>query len=327
MFRIKNVDISHEKLRLHSSERNRPWGHVFDEFKNNLLDTDIRYYPNINNVRERLRKYFNYEHLILGFGSDRCIKYFFEVNNKPHWFYGKKNLIITEPSFPMYKVYGNIFGLETIKIPYSGLNFPYKELKETINSQSIVILSNPSSPIGNVINRKFIEEILEMGIPVLIDEAYIEFSESDSCIDLLDIYDNLYICRSFSKAMGSAGMRIGVLLSQESNIVKANHYRDLYEISGLSVRWIETLLNNQSDITDYINDVIKNRGLVNQLLYETRIEHITSSCNWIHIRGDFNIPENIILKENCIIPGLGNNWIRLCITDDKAINSEDFFKK
>ena len=80
--RIFNKDVDFTKLRLHSSECNRARHLLFKEFKNNIRETDIRYYPNTSNIYEKLRKWYNHEHLIMGFGSDRCIKYFFEVNKK-----------------------------------------------------------------------------------------------------------------------------------------------------------------------------------------------------------------------------------------------------
>jgi histidinol-phosphate aminotransferase len=246
----------------------------------------------------------------LGSGSDRCIKYFFEVNKS-------KNLIITNPTFPMYNVYSQIFGLNTISVDYDGVEFPYEDFIKNITKDSIVVISNPVSPIGNKLGTEYIRQILEVGAPTLIDEAYIEFSHNnDTAIDLINEYDNLYVCRTFSKALGSAGMRIGVLLSQKQNIDNVLQYRDMYETTGITIKWIETLMNNQQYIDKYVNNVKKTRKQLETLLSNRGIEHLKSDCNWVHIRGDFNIPENIILKENCTVPGLGNDWIRLCITDN-----------
>lgn len=307
--RTLNKDIGHSKLRLHSSERNSSWYHIFEDFKNRITDRDIRYYPNVENTYNRLREFYKYENIILGFGSDRCIKYFFEVTKC-------KNLIITNPTFPMYNVYSEMFNMNTITVDYTTTKFPYEEFKNSIVDDSIIVLSNPVSPIGNLLSMNYIREILDFDVPTLIDEAYIEFTESESVISLLNEYDNLYVTRTFSKALGSAGMRIGVLLSQKQNIDDVTQYRDMYETTGLTVKWIDTVLDYQDEIDKYIESVKSTRFELINLLKKNNIEYIYSNTNWVHIRGNFNIPTNIILKQNCEIPRNGGNWIRLTITND-----------
>jgi len=234
--RVFNKEVSHNKLRLHSSERNTKWGVVFDDFKRRITDADIRFYPNTSKIHQRLKEFYGYDNLIMGFGSDRCIKYFFESNRC-------KNVIITDPTFPMYNVYSEIFDRNTISVPYDELNFPYMGMQLTDSQDAMIVISNPSSPIGNMVD---IERILKLGVPTLVDEAYIEFSDSKSSIELIEKYDNLYACRTFSKALGSAGMRIGILLSQKQNIEHTLQYKDMYENSGLAIRWIETVLDHKN---------------------------------------------------------------------------------
>lgn len=306
--RIINKDVPHDKLRLHSSERNSSWGNVYDEFINSITEHDVRYYPNTEETYKKLRNFYKHEHLLLGLGSDRCIKYFFESTTGD-------NLIITDPSFPMYSVYGDMFNKTITKVPYTDLKFPINDFINSITENSIVVLSNPSSPVGDYIELEDIERILETKVPVLIDEAYIEFSCGSSTIKLIENYDNLYITRTFSKALGSAGMRIGVLLSNKRNIEHTSQYRDMYELPGISLKWIETILNNSKYIDIYTKKVkdVKEQ-LINDFLV-CGIEFVLSDANWIHVRG-INEPEHVILKKNCSLPNLGNDWIRLTVTDD-----------
>lgn len=313
-----NKPVSHDTLRLHSSERNTKWGKLFNEYKKSLTDEDIRFYPNTDELNPLLSEFYGYSNFLMGLGSDRCIKYFFEANTKPHWLFGKRTLIISNPSFPMYGVYSQMFGTKLKIIDYNIIKFPIDKFIKNIHSNSIVIISNPSSPIGDIIERGDIIRILEKGVPTLIDEAYIEFSNQKSCIDLIDTYSNLYVTRTFSKAYGSAGTRFGTIFSQESNVEKMNQYRDMYEISGLTLKWVKQICDNKVIADRYIDEVKKTRKKLLISLYNKGIKFIPSQSNWFHINeSDLpKLPQKTEFKKNCIIPNMGSNWVRLQITDN-----------
>ena len=310
--------VPHDKLRLHSAERNTSCGKVFQDYKKALREEDIKFYPNVDNLRPALTDFYGYEHFVMGFGSDRCIKYFFEANSKPHWFWGRKRLVITEPSFPMYDVYGQIHDTKIKKVPYHVIKFPIFKFLDKITRNSIVVLSNPSSPIGDIICREDLIKILDVGQPTLVDEAYIEFSDEESCIDLIDKYPNLYVTRTLSKAYGSAGTRFGCIFSQKQNVEKMLQYRDMYEITGQTYKWVETLIKNKEFADEYIESVKSVRGKLMVDLYNRGIMSIPSQANWLHIKeSDLPpLPENIIFRKGCTIPDRGDDWVRLCVTDN-----------
>ena len=313
-----NPTTSHSKLRLHSSERNTPFGKLFEKYKKSLTETDIRYYPNTEELHKPISQFYGYDNFLMGFGSDRCIKYFLEAHIKKHWFCGKKRLLISEPSFPMYDIYGQMFDYKIKKVEYDAINFPILQFLDEVDTNSIIVISNPSSPIGDVISRENIIKILDIGYPTLIDEAYIEFSNEKSCIDLIDEYPNLFVTRTISKAYGSAGTRFGCIFSQKQNIQKLNQYRDMYETTCQTLKWIKTLVDNKPIFDEYITSVKKTRKDLCDRLDKNSIPFIPSESNWIHIRKTYikNIPKNILIKQDCSIPGQGNDWVRLQITDN-----------
>lgn len=313
-----NQSVPHDKLRLHSSERNTPFGKLFKIYKELLSEEDIRFYPNTEELNPYIENFYGYQHFLMGFGSDRCIKYFFELNSKKKIFQNKKKLIITDPSFPMYGVYGEMFNIKIIKIKYDNLEFPIDNFIKQINKNSLIVFSNPSSPIGDLIKTNDLKKILDIGVPTLIDEAYIEFSNQESSIGLISKYSNLYVTRSLSKAGGSAGTRFGVIFSQKQNIEKLQQYRDMYETTGQTFKWVKLLLNNKKIIDDY---VLKVKNVRNKLLLEFNkkgIFVIGSQSNWLHIKEKDlkNLPKNIIFKKKCNIPNSDEKWIRLQITDN-----------
>lgn len=307
--RVFNKKYSHDKLRLHSSERNSDWEEVFEEFKSNLTEKDIKFYPNTQDLIQPLSDFFNTDNFLMGSGSDRCIKYFFELNSN------YDNLVVSDPNFPMYNVYGEMFNLNIVEVPYNKLEFPIDSFLKRITKSSIVVISNPSSPVGDVISKENLYKILKIGVPTLIDEAYIEFSDEKSMVNDIDKFDNLYVTRTFSKAYGSAGVRFGLIFSNKDNVKKLHQYRDMYEITGMTLKWILTLLKNIDKSNEYINNVKNNRDILFNKFKE-KYDVVNSNCNWLHIKNlDISKCENVIFKENCQLPNLGNDWVRLQITD------------
>ena len=95
-------------------------------------------------------------------------------------------------------------------------------------------------------------------------------------------------------------------------------YRDMYETTGQTLKWIKTICKNKDFADEYIEKVKEVRGLLIQKLYYKGIYPIPSEANWIHIRQDDlpTLPDNIVFRTNCVIPELGNEWVRLQITDN-----------
>ena len=318
IYRKKNKDIPYDKLRLHSSERNENFSDkLFNEFIKNIVQEDIKYYPNLEQIYKKLKIHYNTDNIIIGLGSDRCIEYFYQVNQG-------KELLLVNPSYPMYEVYGKIYKNNIKFVEYDNLKFPINEYLKNINKNTICVFSNPSSPIGDIINRNDIITILNTGVPVLVDEAYIEFSLENSIMDLIHQYSNLYITRTFSKAYGSAGIRLGIIASQKDNIDRMFSYRPVFEITNLTAKWASLLVDNFHEVETYIMNVKNVKNEVVNLLKNLSYEVIDGNCNWIHVKNLKNLPENAIFKEKCKIPNDNGDWVRLQITSN--INDFNWLK-
>ena len=142
---------------------------------------------------------------------------------------------------------------------------------------------------------------------------YIEFAGIPSCKHLLENFSNLYVTRTFSKALGSAGVRAGVLLSNKDNIKNALQYRDMYELTGLTIKWIEVIINNYHHVENYINSVLDTKKNIEKVLKEKNISYINSYSNWLHIKEPFKVPEDILVKSGCTLPGSNSTWTRMSI--------------
>jgi histidinol-phosphate aminotransferase len=227
---------------------------IFQNFLNSLQQDDFFFYPNTKYFKERLCEFYNtdYNNLFLCAGSDLGIRSVIET------FLEKEGQVISSvPCFPMYQVYtklyqGHFIGIEHEK-DYTVLI--EKMISRITNNTNLILLANPNSPMGEYKDFNEIKSLLEYGIPVLIDEAYIEFSTRISLLKYLKHYPNLIITRTFSKAMGAAGCRVGMVFASPDYIDLISKFRSMYEISSVSLKYCDFLINNYELVLNYVKKV------------------------------------------------------------------------
>lgn len=168
------------------------------------------------------------EQILLGNGSDEIIDLVFRAFGCP----GKDSVLITPPTYGMYRVLAQLNDLSCIEIPLlPGFSLDMQEIYAVSNQAKIVMLCSPNNPSGNKLRNEDIEQIARRspGI-VFIDEAYIDFSEQESWIRRLDIFPNLVVCQTLSKAWGMAGLRLGMCFASAEIIRVLNKIKPPYNI-------------------------------------------------------------------------------------------------
>ena len=334
---LKNVerifdytDKSKYNYVLNQSERTEKFSStLFELFKKDLKQEDFAYYPNTKNFKEKICKFYNVktENLFLSDGSDVGIKSIFETFTV----YGK--VITSEPSFPMYKVYSELYQCEYFGIPHEKdyTISMEKILSNITHDTSLVILANPNSPMGEYKSFDEIRTLLEQDVMVLIDEAYIEFTDNESMIQYIDEYPNLLVTRTFSKGFGAAGCRVGMTFGHKDTIELLSKFRQMYEITGVSMKYCEFLLNNHTLVDTYIQEVKEEKKELVSMLKGYDV--IDSNCNWIHFNTtDDNLKtkqifdKHKVLVKYCELPHDDRkNWCRLTIQPN--ITRQDFIKE
>ena len=324
------TDKSQYDYVLNQSERSENFSTIlFELFKKDLKQEDFAYYPNTKNFKEKICKFYNVEteNLFLSDGSDVGIKSIFET------FTTCGKVITSEPSFPMYKVYCELYRCQYYGIHYEKdytlsidrlLSFSDKET-------DLSILANPNSPIGDSKTFEEIKPILDTGKMVLIDEAYIEFSDAKSMIKYIDDYPNLLVTRTFSKGFGAAGCRVGMTFGHKDTIELLSKFRQMYEISGVSMKYCEFLLDNYNLVEKYVKKVIEEKQKVLTLMKNFSI--LDSEANWIHFNthDDNSKTQQIfdkhkVLVKYCSLPhDTRSSWCRMTIQPD--MTSKPFFRE
>ena len=317
---------------LNQSERSQPIPQsYYTKFLRSLKQEDFAYYPNTKNFKEKICEFYNVntENLFLSDGSDVGIKSIFET------FTTCGNIVTSEPSFPMYEVYASLYNCS-----YKGIHYDVDTLEFSIENMlsfvddntQLIILANPNSPIGDYKTIDEIKPLLDTGIPILIDEAYIEFSGKESMIQYIDEYPNLLVTRTFSKGFGAAGCRVGMTFSNPHYIENISKFRQMYEISGVSLKYCEFLLNNHHLVDTYIQEVVEEKKKVVSML--KHYEVIDSNCNWIHFNNQDNNKKTkeildkhkVLVKYGKVHPyGKRNNWCRMTI--QPGLSEQEFFKE
>ena len=341
LHRVKRItdytDKSEYNFVLNQSERTQPIPQsYYTKFLRSLKQEDFAYYPNTKNFKEKICEFYNVktENLFLSDGSDVGIKSIFET------FTTCGNIVTSEPSFPMYQVYASLYDCS-----YKGINYNVDTLELSIDKMlefvdddtNLIILANPNSPIGDYKTIDEIKPLLDTGIPVLIDEAYIEFLDTediywDSFIKHIDDYPNLLVTRTFSKGFGAAGCRVGMTFGHKDMIEPLSKFRQMYEITGVSLKYCEFLLNNHHLVDIYCQEVVEEKKKVVSML--KNYEVVDSQCNWIHFNNqDDNKKTKEILEKHKVLVkyckvhpyGFRENWCRMTI--QPGLSEQDFFKE
>ncbi len=175
-------------------------------------------------------------------------------------------VILPVPTFAMLEQSAKVEGADIISPRYSGenLDFPLEEVMNGINKDiKLVIICNPNNPTGTVVKKEQSEAVIKraksFNVPVLVDEAYHEFSPENTVADLVDKYDNLFVTRSLSKIMGVSSLRAGYVISQKQNIEELKKIRGPYDVNMVAVAAIKALRHPEvvGNMKDYVKEVME----------------------------------------------------------------------
>lgn len=252
------------ELKPYSSARNEFKGEasIFIDANENPYDTPYNRYPDplqllVKDKISKLKK-VAVENIFLGVGSDEPIDLLYRIFCEPQ----KDNVVALEPTYGMYSVCADINNVEYRKVLLnSKYEFSADELlKATDDNSKIIWLCSPNNPTGNAFPIEEVEKVLKAfdGIVVL-DEAYIDFSSKPSYLSKLNDYPNLVVLQTFSKAWGSAGVRLGMAFASPEIISIFNKVKYPYNVNILTQRYAIKLLDNFALVEKKVAEILKNR--------------------------------------------------------------------
>ena len=266
-----------------------------------ILGTDYSTYPDLRDFYYSLAKTegVNPNNILLSAGSDGAIRTVFQAYINE----GDK-VFITNPSFAMYDVYCKLYKANTNYIEYvntdGSINFNFNSLLKNIDKlkPKLVCIPNPDSPTGSILMSREILALLDVckknNSLLLIDEAYYPFYNYTS-LEFLEEFKNLIICRTFSKAWGLAGIRVGYLISSKEQIKIMNLTRPMYEIGALQLKISQEIIKYYHRMVQSVDRLKKGKLFFEQEMRKLNFKTLTTHGNFSHV--DFGLNRNAITSE------------------------------
>lgn len=311
-----------QALKPYSSARDEYQGNsdamVFLDANENPFENGVNRYPDPQQrtVKSLLSeiKDIPQQNILLGNGSDEVLDLIFRAFCEPN----QDNVITLPPTYGMYSVLANINAI-AIKSVQLDDNFQPKvdEILEIADSNSkLLFLCSPNNPTGNSFEAKSIEKLIKAfkGI-VVIDEAYIDFSNDESWASKLSDFSNLIVTQTLSKAYGMAGIRLGICFASKEIISVLNRIKPPYNVNELTQQKAISQLENYELTQQQVKAILKERDvLVRKLSEITFVSKIyPTDANFVLAKVDdatkrYNqlIEKGIVIRNRTNQPGCEN---------------------
>jgi histidinol-phosphate aminotransferase len=245
-------------VRLNRNERLEPLPDWFMERLRDLLQSELlTKYPVADRLYAALAESVGLDpsQLLLTPGSDAAVKALF------HTYVGEGDGVVTfDPSYAMYSVYAEMFDARIVKVPFTTLDgIDVSQVLDAIEpGVKLVVFANPNQPTGTLLAEDELREIAlraaEVDALVAVDEAYFPFSGSTS-LPLIAELPNLAILRSFSKAAGLAGLRIGYVAADARVIHDLFKVRSVHDVNAFAMACALELVAHPEVLDDYVDQV------------------------------------------------------------------------
>ena len=312
-------------------DKNEPPFSAFESVNELFNDFDIsnlKDYPNPYTLYQKLKDYLNIDitQLLITNGSEQAIEFVFRV-----FLEANDKVVYLNPSFAMFDVFA-YHAKATIKhINFDdNISIDIQTILQNITAQTkLFVLANPNNPTGTAYGLTEIEMIAKhtqrTDTIFLLDEAYFHYYNIDS-ISLVKKYSNLIITRTFSKAVGLAGARIGYAISQAHNINLLRKIKPIDEINSLSMIIAQKALESFDTIVDKnVRQVEKWKKIFQSSAFKN-ITYIETYGNFILLKSSKYNSHKQLLLDNFILPKMDfkesylKNCFRFSITTDDIMN-------
>lgn len=278
----------HDIVRLDRNEDPVGWDAThFSEWLGSLTPHDLAAYADSTALVAKLAGWLGVgtENLYVTAGSDAAIKNIFEAYVDPG-----DRVLVQDPGWRMYEVYGNVYGAESVPIPYGpDLAFDTDRILEELCGSPVrmLVLANPNQPTGTLIEEAALEEIIaearRRDVLVVMDEAYHLFT-SRTALDRVRDNDNVIVVRTFSKAFGLAGLRIGYCVADSARIGELMLLRPVTDANSLALKCAMYVLDHMEWMKARIADFVAGREYLYSKMVAAGVATYPSHTNFLLIR-------------------------------------------
>ena len=283
-----------------------------------------------NTISKKLRLSPN--NLIFGNGSDEII----DIIIKTFLNFGEE-VLTSKTTFVEYEIIARVNGAKVKCVPLKNFRYDLNSIKRSITKKTkIIFIANPNNPTGTYVTQKellnFIKNIPK-GKIVVIDEAYFEYVDAKDFPKLKSYINkkNLILLRTFSKAYGLAGLRIGYAIANPKFIKAMEKIKQPFNVNFLAQRAAESAFNDKSFIEKTKKIIIREKYNLYREFQSMKIKYLPSQANFIMFRTETDglRLSKMLLKQGIIVRDLKqynlNNYIRVTIGRPK--DNKLFIKK
>jgi histidinol-phosphate aminotransferase len=196
-------------------------------------------------------------------------------------------LLLPVPTYTMYQVYGSMTEAQIVAVQAGeNFDFPHHQLLSAISPRTkIAVIANPNSPTGSTATITEIVALAERAphALVLVDEAYFHF-HGESVIGLIEKFPNLMIARTFSKAYGLAGLRVGSLIGAPEHMQWIRRVLSPYSVNQLALACLPAAIEDTGYLNGYVREVQLARREFEAVLDAAGIVRWPSRANFVLVR-------------------------------------------
>lgn len=308
-----------DKLRLDFNENTAGCSRAVTRALAKLSPKQIAMYPEYARTTRRLAKYFSVDpkQLLLTNGGDDALRVFFDAFVDP-----ASGVLICEPTFPMYRYYGEIAGAQIVALRYgSEMEFPLDKVVSALaRKPRVLIIANPNNPTGTLLPLDAIEAIVKAATHtvVVLDEAYADFS-GVTVVPWIKKFPHLFVTRTFSKTAGLAGLRLGAVIGHAESVAILRRAMPPFPVNTAALVAAEAAVNDPQTMRRYIRNVVRLRAWLAQELKRIGVRTYPSAGNFLLANFGTSGPKlfrtlerrGILLRERS--KDMGDGFVRITI--------------
>ena len=278
-------------------------------------------YPVKSEVESLIAKKFNSsrDNIFLSNGGDESIELLFKLCKLNDF-----SILLPLPAFSQYTHNLSVWNVENTMLPsLENLEIDLQAVEDNLKKDQWLVITRPNNPTGEYISNELLKFIIETagkaGAYVFVDEAYIEFCSEEEPINFSLQYDNVVCLRTFSKAYGLAGARLGYLTGCASLISEFRNIAMPFNVSRPNLQLAKAALQHEDETRIYCRNIIQNRETVFEFLKTRNIKVLPGQGNFLLIKPgkmkkkllvSYLKKNDIAIKDNVIdLP----DWVRITI--------------
>ena len=307
------------KLRLDFNENTAGCSRAVTRALAKLSPKQLAMYPEYERPTRRLARHFGVQpqELLLTNGGDDALRVFFDA-----FVDSGSSILICEPTFPMYRYYGEIAGARIDALRYGvEMEFPLNGVLAALAAKPrVLFVANPNNPTGTLLQLDAIEAIVKAATHtvVVIDEAYAEFS-GVTVVPWIRKYPHLFVARTFSKTAGLAGLRLGAVIAQADSLAILRRAVPPFPVNVAALVAAEAAVNDRQTMRRYVRDVVRLRAWLEKELERLGVRTYPSAGNFLLANFGPNGPElfrklarqGILLRDRS--KDMGAGFVRITI--------------